>query len=127
MEYTYDLPAAAERHYQDGCNLLENSRLDNAGYHFGLAAECAVKQGLADAGVTASDDAMWGHFPTIKALGLLALHGRSAMGLRSLLEQDNFMQWWEIKMRYTKTGTVDRSKVNRWREQANEALGLLYQ
>jgi hypothetical protein len=55
MEYTYDLPAAAERHYQDCCKLLENSRLDNAGYHFGLAAECAVKQGLANAGVTASD------------------------------------------------------------------------
>ena len=126
MDYPYDLYAAAARHYQDGCGLLERKRLDNAGYHFGLAAECAVKHGFANAGIPASDDAMWGHFPSIKAIGLQALQGRSAKDLRDLLEQDKFMQWWDIKMRYARNGAVTRSRVERWRDQANEALGLLF-
>ena len=35
---------AAQRHYQDGVTLFEQKRFDNAGYHFGLAAECALKK-----------------------------------------------------------------------------------
>lgn len=127
MAYDHDLSAAADRHYQDGCKLLDHARLDNAGYHFGLAAECAIKQALTDRGITTDDPAFWEHFPAIKASAVQALRGRSAASVRKLLERDNFMQRWDIRMRYAATGAVERAWVERWRDQANEALGLNYQ
>ena len=50
MAFIPDLDAAANRHYEDACTLQSAKRFDNAGYHFGLAAECAIKKKLRDLG-----------------------------------------------------------------------------
>jgi hypothetical protein len=125
MPYVTDMEEAASRHYQDGCKLLEDNRLDNAGYHFGLAAECAVKRKLQSTGLRNDADALWAHFPTVKALALQAISGRSAAPLRKLLERGNFMQGRDVKMRYARNGAIDRHAAERWRDHANEAIGLL--
>lgn len=125
MAYLTDMNNAAERHYRDGCKLLVDNCVDNAGYHFGLAAECAIKSVLQSAGVRDDDSAMWQHFPDLKPMALQSIHGRSAAPIRRLLERDNFMQRWAISMRYAETGSIKRSTAERWRDQADEAIGLL--
>lgn len=125
MSYLTDMNDAAARHYHDGCKLMADNRIDNAGYHFGLAAECAIKSILQSAGVRDDDPAIWQHFPDLKPVALQSIHGRTAAPVRGLLERDNFMQRWAISMRYAKTGSIDRPTAERWRDQADEAMGLL--
>lgn len=125
MAYLTDMNDAATRHYHDGRKLLDDNRIDNAGYHFGLAAECAIKSLLQRASVRDDDSAMWEHFPDLKSVALQSIHGRSAAPVRRLIERDNFMQRWAISMRYAKTGSIDRPTAERWRDHADEAMGLL--
>jgi hypothetical protein len=125
MAYTTDLRAAAQRHYADGCKLFADRRFDNAGYHFGLAAECAIKLKLKDGGLLHDDDAMWKHWPALKGLALLAISGRQAAPTRNLLSRGNFMQYWDIVMRYAQSGSIEEDQAERWKSDANEALGLL--
>lgn len=125
MPYSVDMEEAANRHYDDGRKLLNANRYDNAGYHFGLAAECAIKETMKLSKVRDDDDAMWAHFPTLKNLALQTISGRTAANVRRLLERDNFMQHWDIKMRYANSGAVIQPVANRWCNDANEAIGLL--
>lgn len=125
MAYTTDMRESAHRHYADGCKLLADRRFDNAGYHFGLSAECAIKQKLLHCGLLTSDDAFWKHWPTLKPYALLAVVGRTAAPARSLLQRGNFMQYWDVVMRYSKNGSIDEVQAVRWKADANEAMGLL--
>lgn len=126
MAFTPDLEAAANRHYEDACALQSALRFDNAGYHFGLAAECALKKKLIDFGVPQGDPAIRKlHWPELRESALLALRGRQAAPARRLLERDNFMQRWHVAMRYSESGTIASTEANRWRGDANDALGLL--
>lgn len=130
MAYEPDLEQAANRHYEDARRLMEAKRFDNAGYHFGLAAECAIKNKLLALGVREDDPAIWEHLPGLKsvaAAALQALAGRRSASLRALLDQANFMQWWEIKMRYARNGSIEERRTTRWQEDANEAIGVLYE
>jgi hypothetical protein len=125
MAYESNLELAAHRHYADACKLLQDKRYDNAGYHFGLAAECAVKLKLEECGVLKSEDAFWKHWPTLRLLALAAISGRSAAATRTLLQRDGYMQYWDIVMRYSRNGEVDEAQAQRWKADANHALGLL--
>lgn len=125
MAYTIDMEEAAGRHYHDGCKLLKDNRLDNAGYHFGLAAECAIKGLLQLMGVRDDEDVMRVHFPIMRGLALQVIGGRSATAIRSILERDNFLQRWDIRMRYATNGNVDSRTADTWRNNANEVIGLL--
>jgi hypothetical protein len=125
MAYAKNMSAAAHRHYLDACKLQDAKRFDNAGYHFGFAAECAVKQKLIEAGVLQGDDAIWSHWPDLKRFALMAISGRQAAPIRSLLDNGNFMQYWDIVMRYAENASVNEAQAQRWREQANSALGML--
>jgi len=125
LAYPQDMSAAAGRHYADGAMLLGNRKFDNAGYHFGLAAECAIKKLLRDCGVPTDDKAIWMHWPHLKTLGRLAVSGRQAGPVRELLERGNFMQHWDVVMRYSSNSQVDQARATRWQEDANEAMGLL--
>lgn len=125
MAYENNMQAAAHRHYADGCKLFDDNRFDNAGYHFGLAAECAIKKKLLDCGVLEGDEAIWKHWPTLKTLALAAISGRQAAPTRALLTHANFMQYWDIVMRYAQNGSVDNDRASSWKSNANDALGLL--
>lgn len=125
MAYDLNLYGAALRHFEDGAALSEKKRFDNAGYHFGFAAECAVKCNLKMLGVRDDEKVQWTHLPEMKLLALQTLSGRSAATLRTVLERGNFMQQWDVRMRYASSGTIDEDTVKRWRDHANEVIGCL--
>lgn len=126
MAYSTDMQEAAKRHFIDGRELEDQRRYDNAGYHYGLSAECAIKFALGEAGVRDDDAALWRHFPELSQWALLAITTRSAAKVRSILQRPNFMQGWQIKMRYASNGSVLQTTAEKWRGDANYALGLLY-
>lgn len=119
------MKTASQRHYADGAKLLTDKRFDNAGYHFGFAAECAIKHKLLECGVLEGDDAIWKHWPSLKSVALLAISGRQASPIRSLMSQASFMQGWDIVMRYAENASVVESQATKWKNDANSALGLL--
>ena len=41
------------------------------------------------------------------------------------MQRDNYLQHWDIKMRYAATGSITTAQLERWRENADEAMGLL--
>lgn len=125
MAYVTNMRAAGQRHYADGIKLFDDRRFDNAGYHFGFAAECAVKQRLLECGVAQEDDAVWKHWPSLRTLALLAIASRSAADLRRVLAPANYMAQWDVTMRYAGNAAVDEPPARRWKDHANLALGLL--
>ena len=130
MAYSANLAQAAQRHFDDAKKLQAEKRFDNAGYHYGLSAECAIKSKLQE--IWGRDDhpdiheAMYAHFQGVRNAVLAAVNGRSANALRNLLDSPAFMQWWDISMRYAENGTVQETVVKRWREDANASLGVLF-
>ncbi len=125
MAYIVDMKSSANRHYEDGRKLEHEKRYDNAGYHYGFAAECAVKHCLRQAGVRDDDDAIWTHFPALRNTALLALSSRRAAELRKLLSRQSFMQSWDVRMRYSSNGSVAMPELAKWQRDADEAIGLL--
>ena len=125
MSLVKDMYVAANRHYVDGKFLQDASRFDNAGYHFGFSAECALKRALQTAGVRDDDISIWKHFPTFTNHALQALQTRRAGPIRVLLERKNFMQGWETNIRYSVAGAVTQQAAEKWRTDANAAIGLL--
>lgn len=126
MAYEKNMKAAALRHYKDGRRLLDAKCFDNAGYHFGFAAECAIKQKLLDCGVRADDDSIWAHWPKLRLAAMMAISGRSAEPIRRLLEVASYMQGWDTDMRYAINGSVDERLAEKWRGEADKATGLLW-
>lgn len=116
---------AANRHYSDGMKLLNSNCFDNAGYHFGFAAECATKFRLLKSGIRADDDAIWAHFQALRRVALIAISTRSDADLFRILGRASFMQEWDTKMRYSSNGAVSQDRAKKWRADADELLGLL--
>lgn len=112
--------------FHDGRKLEAVSRYDGAGYHYGFAAECALKKCLLTAGVRADDASIWKHYPALPNVALLALSTRSAAPLRAIFERKDFMQHWSVDMRYAASGSITQALSEKWRKEANEALGLLF-
>jgi hypothetical protein len=104
---------------------MDSRRFDNAGYHFGLCAECAVKHVLIKAGVRNDEDVIWEHFPRLLKLATIAAQGRVGSTLLRILKPQ-LMQGWDVRMRYSKSGSINEDMAEKWRSQANEILGLLY-
>lgn len=126
-----NMQIAAHRHYVDGAALLEKKRFDNAGYHFGLSAECAVKfifereYGRFEPQEDDSPSPYYKHFPALRQLLLLRVSGRNSKRLLDLLNDLTFMNFWEIRMRYSTNGAVTEAWAQRWQEQANRAIGAM--
>lgn len=125
MAYVKDMGEAANRHYCDGKTLQTSQRYDSAGYHYGFAAECAIKQQLINLGVAHDDAAIWGHFPKMRELAMEAIKSRRGSPTFNLLNQASFMQEWDTDMRYAKNASVTSDQAEKWRKNADSALGLL--
>lgn len=125
MTYAPDMKQAATRHYQDGKKLFDSNCFDNAGYHFGFAAECATKSLLLKAGVRPDDDAIWAHFHALRSVAIIAINSRGNLGLLKALRRQSFMQEWDTNMRYSKNGSILQTRAEKWRIDADELLGLL--
>jgi hypothetical protein len=130
MAYQIDLPASARRHWHDGCKLLKARRAQAAGYHFGFAAECAVKSIFYRYKIPRSnerrDDPYWAHFPDLRTQLIRDGKGRLSDKLYHLISQESFMQGWDTNIRYAADGSVDEPRAARWRDQADAIFGLVF-
>lgn len=127
--YKIDLINAAERHYSAGEYLYSDThRKDVAGYLYGIAAECAVKELMRRSGIkrlaNRRDDPFFAHFPNLKTLLRNRIHGRNSQVILRFIE-DSFMQEWDVAMRYAPSGDIALRKVERWREQAMQAISAM--
>jgi|SRR5260370_948533 len=88
MPYQINLASSAKRHWHDGQELLNARRAHAAGYHFGFAAECAIKTVLykynIPRGDDRRDDPYWAHFPELRTLLIRDGRGRLSQKLYSL-------------------------------------------
>lgn len=118
---------AAERHLHAG-EQLDDSRADVAGYLFGLAAECALKELMRLSGMgelPAEDrrvDPFYSHFEVLKTRIRDTATGRLTAQLRRFCESGDFMQHWDISMRYSDGRDIDRRWVAKWHANAKEVI-----
>lgn len=134
MAYSVNLTDAARRHHQAAECLYDCEpscrRRDVAGYLYGLAAECALKQifQLSYRGRPPEDkreDPMYAHFPELKTMLRDGAQGRYAGVLRRFAEDDAFMNEWDIAMRYAPRQDIPDQLVERWRLQAQLVLAKM--
>lgn len=121
------MPAAARRHLL-AAEALNTTRYDVAGYLYGIAAECAIKAMMLDAGYRPNekfktrDDPFFEHFPKLKTMLKDTLKGRRGSPLFRHIEQAEFMNNWSNKMRYCRGNEVNVSWVREWAQQAKQAV-----
>ncbi len=131
-KYTKDLAKSARRHHAAATCLDEEERKakhgDVAGYLYGVAAECAMKEIMRDSGMRPlppeqrREDPFYAHFPELKTLLRNTAYGRRAGELRKWSEDDNFMRDWDTDMRYAPAKDILRADVDRWALHATELL-----
>lgn len=125
MAYARNMRAATSRHYADAELLFANDKFDNAGYHYGFSAECALKSAMERAGMLLDPpevdgrDAYFVHFPELKRLP--SVHaGRLSQKIATMLNKAQFLQDWHIRMRYAPNGSVSKKQCEVWQEQVKE-------
>jgi hypothetical protein len=126
MAYTTDFKDAARRHQQAASCLHDCEphcrRRDVAGYLYGIAAECALKEIMRVSRWTEPDHL---HFPDLKQRIRDGAQGRYASVLRKFADDDGFMNSWDIAMRYAPRRDIDDRLVVRWRNHAQEAIAAM--
>lgn len=131
MAYALDLLSAARRH-RDAALLLDQDppagKRDVAGYLYGIAAECALKELMRKAGIRPlppecrRDDPFFMHFPELKTALRDHAGSRGHTALRRHAENNALMAEWDTAMRYARGPDVLSKPVARWR---NQALALV--
>lgn len=131
MAYALDLPSAARRH-RDAALLLDQDspagKRDVAGYLFGIAAECALKELMRKVGIRPlpperrRDDPFYMHFPDLKTALLDHVQARGHTALRRHAENSALMAEWSMTMRYAPGRDILSKPVARWRHQALELV-----
>ncbi|MBI1208449.1 MAG: hypothetical protein GC191_14330 [Azospirillum sp.] len=124
--------AAAHRHFEAAEHLFDNTyRRDVAGYLFGIAAECALKQMMLASGMHQMPeterraDPFYAHFEELKSLLRDKVSGRLAADLRRYAENSAFMQYWDASMRYSHGKDVNSRWIDCWRQNAKDAIGTM--
>jgi hypothetical protein len=125
MPFRTDLTEAAGRHWRDAESLRTSGADDSAGYHYGFAAECALKAAVrADPD---NDHTVRKHLSTTPQKDLrpvirLRLTGRHHQILRRLLAMQNYFADWDVSMRYAPNGSIDPAKCELWRNHSLRTL-----
>lgn len=132
MSFQANLPKAARRHLQAADLLYTDpgSRKDVAGYLYGIAAECAIKQMLVPLKIEKKydKDRMYHtHFPELRTLLRDALERRrhTSDPLFRFIFDDSFMNNWHVKMRYADAEQVSTEWIAAWQKQAKDAVGAM--
>lgn len=132
MAYSHDMPAAARRHLQAAQHLMEpGGRKDVAGYLFGIAAECAVKAMMIEAGLRPRDpadrrdDPFYDHFPRLRTFLRDTLQGRKGTPLINFVGNDAFMNNWSTAMRYSDGKDIAPVWIDNWADQARQAVASI--
>lgn len=132
MAYKPNLHASARRHLEAADALYEaERRRDVAGYLYGIAAECALKAMMQDAGQRPlgndkrKEDPFYAHFPELKTLLRDSQLGRAAATLKTFIENPSFMNQWDTDMRYCAGDEIKSEWVERWRNQARDVISAI--
>lgn len=129
MTFETNMSAAARRHLVAGDILATDGRLDVAGYLYGIAAECAIKAMMIEAGMrlTSSNrnDPFYAHFPELRTILRDASQRRRSSTFLSFIQNDSFMNNWSIRMRYSDGKAIKREWVDAWKEQAHGAVSAI--
>ena len=130
MDYEIDLAASAKRHFLDGDSLLKAKSAQHAGYHFGFAAECALKSVLFIHCVPRRSDRrsdpFWAHFPELRTLLVRDGKGRLPRKLYDVIAHGAFLQHWDTDIRYAANQSVNSDRASAWRKQADDIIGLIF-
>ncbi len=124
MAYGTDLTRAARRHLEAAIHLDQpapRGKRDVAGYLYGVAAECALKQIMWCSNmrpVQQRDDPFYMHFPELKTALRDSAQGRHQSRLLRHALNDALMSQWDVKMRYASGSEVLSKPIDRWCEQA---------
>jgi len=130
MTYTPNMQAAARRHLE-AANLLMDKHHDVAGYLYGIAAECAVKAMMQEAGLRPQgddqrrNDPFFAHFPGLKTLLQETQLGRKGSPLLRFASDSSFMQYWDTDMRYSKGGDIKKTWTENWKRQARDVVACI--
>jgi len=126
MAFSIDMPAAAKRHLKAADRLVPGDCKDVAGYLYGIAAECAVKAMMREAGLPPvkdrRDDPFYAHFPDLRTALRDLLQGRKGTPLIRFINNDSFMNNWSTEMRYSHGKDIDARWIDVWAEQARQAV-----
>lgn len=128
MAFTHSLPDAARRHLRAADELERGHRRDVAGYLYGIAAECAVKQMAISLRISDEHSKKaihYAHFPDLRTMLRDTFQGRSARGLWAFVVHDAFMNNWSIAMRYADAKQIRGEWVDAWRDQARRVVGVM--
>ncbi len=99
-----------------------------AGYLYGLAAECGIKELMLKSGMRPvseslrTDDPFYAHFTRLKTMLRDDARARQHQELRKFVEDDRFMQHWDIAMRYSDGKEIRKAWVDGWRQNAKDVM-----
>lgn len=133
MAYRTDLTSAAQRHLEAAISLdhpAPKGKRDVAGYLYGVAAECALKQIMWCSHMRPSkerDDPFYLHFPALKTALRDCAQGRHQSRLLRHALSDNLMSEWDVSMRYAGGPDVLSKPIGRWSEQARALVKEMYE
>jgi hypothetical protein len=124
MAYKQNLRSATQRHFRDADLLFKEKRFDGAGYHYGLSAECALKSAMKQVGISEDTEvndrpAVFLHFPELKRIPTKCA-GRLSQTIAKVLARPQFLQEWNVRMRYSHDNAVLRTRCEGWRDQVRE-------
>jgi hypothetical protein len=131
MAFAIDLPAAARRHLVAADALAKGGHHGVAGYLYGLAAECAVKALMREAGLlphpsaSRRDNPFFAHFPELHTMLRDKLQRRRGTPLYFLIQNDAFMNHWSTRMRYSHGRDIRKSWIDQWATEAREAVACM--
>jgi HEPN domain-containing protein len=130
--YARDMRKTAYRHLEAAEHLYNSTgRRDVAGYLFGIAAECALKQIMLDSGMRPlaadkrRDDPFYAHFEDLKTLLRDTSEGRRSGELIALATDNSFMQNWDVSMRYSHGKDIDPRWIEKWLRDARDVVGMM--
>ena len=125
MAFDHNLPKAAFRNLEAAEILANGTRRDVAGYLYGIAAECAVKAMVEDVPHLRRDEIFFAHFPELRTLLRDALGRRTPRPLLAFIQDDSFLNNWNVKMRYADARQILDKWVTTWAEQARHAVNAM--
>lgn len=126
--YPRDLTGSARRHLLAADRLIETDRVDVAGYLYGWAAECALKQIMFDSGMRElaqdkrRDDPFYAHFEALREMLKDRAYGRRADVIRRFVDDSRTMQYWATDMRYSNGRGVKPDWVAKWQVTAQSLI-----
>jgi hypothetical protein len=134
MGYSLDLAGAARRHLSAAQELddvkkgVAKPHRAVAGYLYGIAAECSLKNIMRKSGIPLppkdqKDGPYYAHFPQLKTMIRDCVSGRFAHLLRRYAEDKSLMNDWNVQMRYAPASEIQPKHIERWREQSERLLG----